>query len=202
MYTARDTQGKEEENQARAEKDSQRQKAYVEEGRFRQGEYDVQQADQAKAEDCGALAENVVDTEVFARFFRGNNLGEVGAGKGLHSALETADGYGKDPELPFIRQEYDKDTDCQIAADTNDKELTARYFRGKLPKDKRAGEGYDLGNEQRDYEFYHVKAQAAADRHCHFNNRMYTVDIEEVCDQEKERFFILRQFFKDTAKTF
>ena len=62
-----------------------------------------------------------------------------------------------------------------------------------------------MRNEQRDNEFDCAevfKLKVVTDTHCHFNNGMYAVDIEEERNQEHECFFVFREFFEDFAQPF
>ena len=51
-----------------------------------------------------AFTADVIDAEVFAGFFGGDDLGEVGTGESLNGALEHPHQHGQEPELPLLIQ--------------------------------------------------------------------------------------------------
>lgn len=63
-----------------------------------------QGGDEEGADDGGAFSEDVVDAEVFAALFGGDEPHKVGAADGLDASLEEADGDGEDPKFRKVIQ--------------------------------------------------------------------------------------------------
>ena len=116
----------------------------------------------------------------------------------MDTALEHTDTDCQNPELPFVTHNYCDKTDSGVTANTGHEQFFARIFGGEFAEDNRARECDDLRDEQRDDKLDRAevfKAEVAAHAHCHFNNRMHAVDIEEERNQEEQRFFVLGKFF-------
>ena len=94
-------------------------------------------ADDHGAQERGPLAADVKQAEVFAGFFRRDDLGKVGAAEGLHAALEHAHDDGQHPELPLPGQEERKHRNARVGRDADRDEGRGRVFRGQPPEDER-----------------------------------------------------------------
>ena len=190
-----------ENGQADCKKDGKGKKTNVKSVGLGQGEEKSQKAGQAQAENRRALAENIVNAEEFARLIRGNELGKIGTRHCLYAALEHTNGNDENPALPLLREKHRKHADSGIGNNCNEKKLFARYLGREFSKNQRARERDELRNEEHNYKLYLVKAQVRTERGCHFDNGMYTVDIEEERHQEKECFLIFLKLAKNRTKT-
>ena len=75
------------------------------------------------AEEGCAFAENIVDAEIFAGIFGGNDLGVIGARKRLYGALEAADAERQYPEMKQRSERERVETYAEIADNAHEDEL-------------------------------------------------------------------------------
>lgn len=133
---------------------------------------------------CGAkkgcaLAADIHDTEVFAGFLRWDNTGKVGTGQGLYAALEHADADGQYPEMKLRGHEKGEDGNAKVSNDTDRDQPAGIKTLRESAKQDRAGEGYDLCQQQCAEQSVAVKAESGSVGGSHINNRINTVNIEE-----------------------
>ncbi len=76
-------------------------------------------ADEHGAEEGSALSADVIEAEVLAGFFCRNDLGEVGAGEGLYTALKHAYYHCQNPEFSLGIQEEGKDGNTGISCNAD-----------------------------------------------------------------------------------
>ena len=75
------------------------------------------------AEEGCAFAENIVDAEIFAGIFGGNDLGVIGARKRLYGALEAADAERQYPEMKQRSERERVETYAEVADNAGEDEL-------------------------------------------------------------------------------
>lgn len=143
---------------------------------------------------CGAkkgcaLAADIHDTEVFAGFLRWDNTGKVGTGQGLYAALEHADANGQYPEMKLGGHEKGEDGNTKVGNDADSNQPAGIKTLCESAKQDRAGEGYDLCQQQCAEQAVAVKAESGSVGGGHVDNGIDSVNIEEKGKQEQKDMF-------------
>lgn len=161
--------------------------------------------DEEGAEESGAFAEDVEDSEETPRLFGGDDLREVGARERLNAALEESDDTSKDPELPGRGHEDGEEPDARIDADRDEDEHIVAHFSRELAHDDGGGEGDDLREKEGEEQSRCIESEGIAEGSRHIDDGVHAVDIEEEGDEvEDDAFFVgdIRFFGKDGEEAF
>ena len=116
-------------------------------------------------------------------FSGGDELGEVGAGQGLHAALEHAHHHGQHPEMGLAAHEHGKNGDAAVGQHADADQAVGVHGAGKATDEQGRGEGHDLGDQQGQQQTGGVKAQGSAVGSGHVDNGVDAVNIEEGQDE-------------------
>lgn len=133
-----------------------------------------------------ALAENIIDAEIFARLVLRDDLGKIGAGHRLDGALEQPDAHGEDPELVRPVEEHGIDGDGKVGDDAGEDEVLRPDLAREHPQQDRRGEGDDLRDEQRQNEACVRQPEVAPVGDGEVDDGVHAVDKEEERDQKEQ----------------
>lgn len=141
--------------------------------------------DDGSADEGRALADDVIESEVFAGLFGRDDLCEVGAAHRLDATLEHADGDGQDPELRELVQLDAVKADEEVCHDADEDDVPRLVGATQAADDDGRRERHELCDEQRRKESDRVEAQAGAVGCGHIDDGVDTVDVEE--ERQKEQ---------------
>ena len=149
------------------------------------------EAHEGGAKEGGAFTDDVVQAEVFAGLFSGDDLCEVGAAHRLNTSLEHADDDGKDPELVQVVEENTVDADAEVRNDADQDNVLRVILPGEFADDEGARESYELCEKKSAEEADRVEAEGRAVGRCHVDDGVDTVNVEEEAEQEQADAFVL-----------
>ena len=144
------------------------------------------QRDEEGAHKRGALAENIVDAEIFPRLFMRDDLGEIGARHRLDRALKEPDAHGEDPELILLLQKDGVHRDEEIGDDADNDEILRLDLARKHAQKDRRGERHDLRDEQRQKEHCRIQPEIGAVSDGEVYDRIHPVDKEKEREQKEK----------------
>lgn len=147
-------------------------------------------AHQGGAHEGGAFAENVIDTEVFPRFFGRDDPGKVGTGQGLDGALEHSHQESQKPELPLLVQLDSEQRDQRIGSDADLQKQRSGILLGKPGEEQGKGEGDHLGQKESQEKPCRVKPQGASVGSRHLDDGIDPVDEEKECQKVQENMLL------------
>ena len=148
------------------------------------------------AHERGALAEDIVDAEVLARLFAGDDLGKIRARHRLDGALEQAHAHGEDPELVFPVQKDGVYGDEEVGDDTGDDQVLRLDPAREHPQQDGGGEGDHLGDEESDDQADRIQPQRGAVGGGEVDDGIHAVDKEEEGEQEQPDALIAGDLFE------
>ena len=154
---------------------------------------------QSGTHEGGTLAADVHNAVVFAAALGGDDLAQVGTAQSLDTALEHTHHYRQHPELPLTGEEHGKQGDAGVADDADLNQQAGVMTGGQSAEDNGAGEGHDLGYQQRQQQAGGIQTQGSAVGGGHVDDGVNTVDEEEKCQQVQENMLLLPDFFKGLA---
>lgn len=99
------------------------------------------------AEEGSSLAEDIVDSEVFARLVLRDDPGKMRSGERLDRALEDCHEDGKEPEFPCLVQLKGEGSDSDIAQDRYGDQIGRVVFLRQFSEQNRERKGYNLSEE-------------------------------------------------------
>ena len=129
------------------------------------------------------LTADIHEAIVLTALLSGDDLAQVGTAQCLDAALEHTHQAGQDPELPQAHQEHTEGGDTGVADDADLDQQAGVILGGQTAEDNRAGEGHNLGQQQRQQKARGIQTQGGAIGGCHINDGVNTVDEEEEGDQ-------------------
>ena len=159
-------------------------------------------ADQQRTHERRALAENIVNAEIFPCFLRRNDFRKIRARHSLNGTLKQPDADGKDPEFIDLIEKHRIDRNKEIRDDTRHDQVLRLYLPRKHSQKDRRRECDDLRYEQSDQKHGRIQSQRRTVSGRHIDDRIDAVDKEEKGDQKEKDFFIPRHFFEHAAEIF
>ena len=138
-----------------------------------------------------SFSADIVNAEIFSGSVFRDDLGKVGTGQGLDSALEDSHTYRQDPELILFGENDPVKRNTEIGSDADQDQPGGRSFSGQSSEDQRCGKCYDLGQQQRQKQSCSIQPKSSSIGGSHIDNGVNPVDKEEKGDQEKEDLLFL-----------
>ena len=157
---------------------------------------------QEGSEECGAFSADVQNSEVFAGFFGGNDLGKIRTGQSLDRSLEHTDQDCEDPELGLGIQSDRVKGDTEVCYDTDTDQSCRIIPCGDSSEQECARESHDLGQKQCQKQSGTVESECLSVSGCHIDDGIDSVDIEEKGNQEEQYLFLPADFPEGMSKAF
>ena len=152
------------------------------------------------AEEGCTFTENIIDSEVFARFVLRNDPGKMRSGECLNCPLEDCYEYSKEPEFPCFIQLQGEGSDSDITYDRYRDQICRAIFFRQFSEQDRKWKGNNLSKEQSQKQAVVVNSYIFSVRGCHLNDRIHSINIEEKGEKKIKDGFILAQFFEDISE--
>jgi len=157
--------------------------------------------DQGRTKEGRALAANVHETEVFAAALRRDDFPEVAAAQRLNAALKHTHQNRQYPELPLGHKKYREQGNAGVAENADLNEQPRIVLGGEPAEGDGAGEGHELGQQQRQQQPGGVQTQSGAVGRGHVDDGVNAVDEEEKCQQVQENMLLLPNLPEGVSQT-